>query len=107
MLDKINLDKTANAIKLLELVKVELVSCLPPHELKPYFRELDGIKGSLRNRIRLEDPTYVAPDTNLIQSFLLKKSEETADGTQEVGQQAAGDSAPEGTARGGDSPADN
>lgn len=86
MVDKINLDRCANVVKMLEVIKIELISVLPTNELRPYYRELDGIKGSLRNRMRLEDPNY---------------------GTQEVGQQAAGDSTPSEPSRGGDAPADH
>ena len=51
----INLDRAANALRLLREAKAELVEALPTHELRPYFRELDAICGSLSNRIRLEN----------------------------------------------------
>lgn len=56
--DKIDLQRAANCEKLLGMVKTELVSCLPTSELSPYFREIDAIRASLMNRIRLEDPNY-------------------------------------------------
>lgn len=40
------------------MIKTELVSCLPTRELTPYFREIDAVRASLMNRIRLEDPNY-------------------------------------------------
>jgi len=52
--EAINLDRALNALRLLREAKLELVEALPTHELRPYFRELDAICGSLSNRIRLE-----------------------------------------------------
>ncbi len=56
--DVIDLDKAANCEKLLGMIKTELVDALPSNELTPYFREIDAIRASLMNRIRLEDPNY-------------------------------------------------
>lgn len=79
----IDISRAANCEKLLGLVKTELVSALPTSELSPYFREIDAVRASLMNRIRLEDPNY---------------------GTQEAQQGTTGSEGGGGTPGGGESP---
>lgn len=54
LVKKLNVDRTENIIKMFEVIKVEMVSAIPSNELAAYFREIDAVKASLKNRVRLE-----------------------------------------------------